>query len=368
MTIEQFLNLLFSLSLSGSIIFCVWKAFSYLFQKLFTKRVHYYLLLIVLLRFLLPITAEYSLISTLYPAIESTSFYEMIFGIGNSTSPIIVGENVVIGDNVVMGSVRTPIDRYIFYFWLIVAFFLIVQKITKYQSFIKYIKADWTPVDDPEILDILNTICEEKKITRPIELYTTSLISSPLLLGVTKSSIVLPHVNLTSRQFSHILSHELTHYKSKDLLYKWLMQLILCLHWFNPLIYFINRTLNRECEYACDEASTRFMTKEERYQYGMTLIEMTKHSGTYKEKTAVITLYENVNEIQTRLKVMLDSQKLRTQSSLLVALATILLIGCSLFTGAYDVFPRKQAESYPNSSQETPSSSQKTPGRQFYYK
>lgn len=339
MTIEQFLNLLFTLSLSGSIIFCVWQAFSFLFQKLFTKRVHYYLLLIVLLRFLLPITVEYSLISTFYPAIESTSFYEMIFGAGNSASPIIVGENVVIGNNVVMGSTRTPIDQYIFYFWLIVAFFLAVQKMTKYQSFVKYIKADWTPVDDPEILDILSTICEEKKITRPVELYTTDLISSPLLLGMTKSSIVLPHTNLTNRQLYHILSHELTHYKSKDLLYKWLMQLILCLHWFNPLIYLINKTLNRECEYACDEASTRQMTKEERYQYGMTLIEMTKHSGTYKEKTAAVTLYENANEIQNRLKVMVDSHKLQAQSSILIVFVALLLIGCSLFTGAYDVFP-----------------------------
>ncbi|MBP1046934.1 M56 family metallopeptidase [Enterococcus sp. BWM-S5] len=374
MTIEQFLNLLFSLSLSGSIVFIIWKLASPYLQKKVTKRVQYYLLLIVLFRFLLPVTAEYSLIGAVYPSLEATSVYELIFGEANSASPIFVGENVVVGNNVVLGSVRTPVDQYLFYIWLIAAFFLLVQKITKYQSFIKYIKSDWMPVDDPEILDLLSTICEEKKITAPIELYTTPLVSSPLLLGIRKSSIILPHTNLTKVQLHHILTHELSHFKSRDLLYKWFMQLILCIHWFNPLVYYINKIVNQECEYACDELSTRGMTKEERYDYGMTLIEMTRHTGTYKEKTAAVTLYENPNEIQNRLKVMLDSQKMRPPSLAFITFIGLILIGIALFTGAYNIFQEKDAAA--NASRYTQDGSPKTPssnstdlsvGRHFLY-
>lgn len=352
MTIELFLNLLVSLSLSGSLVFFIWKIINPFLSKLFTKRVQYYLLLIVLFRFILPISAKNSLIGSFYPMIESTSIYTLIFGEGNSASPIIVGENVIIGNNVVLGSTRTPIEQYIFYAWLLITFFLIVQKITKYQSFIKYIKADWTPVDDPKVLDLLSTICEEKKITAPVELYTTPLVSSPLLLGLRKSSIILPHTALTDTQLCHILTHELSHHKSKDILYKWFMQLVLCIHWFNPLVYVIDKTVNRECEYACDEASTRGLTKEERYDYGMTLIEMTKHSGKYQEKTAAVTLYEHSNEVQNRLKALIVSQKLQPRSAIAVLSISLLMIASALFMGSYAFYPKKEAGSIPYSNTE----------------
>lgn len=343
MTIEIFLNLLFSLSFSGSLLFLIWRIASPYLKKIFSQRVQYFLLLIVLFRFILPVSARYSLIGAFYPFVESTSVYELIFGKGNSASPIIVGENVVIGNNVVLGSVRTPVEKYIVAIWLLVALFLIVQKITKYQSFVKYIKANWIPVDDPKLLDLLSTICEEKKITAPVELYTTPLVSSPLLLGIRKSSIILPHTDLTETQLRHILTHELSHLKSKDILYKWFMQLILCLHWFNPVVYVISKTVNRECEYACDEASTRGLTKEERYDYGMTLIEMTKHSGTYKEKTAAVTLYENPSEIQRRLQAMLGFQQLRPRSAMAVIFISLLMIALAIFIGSYSLFPRQEA-------------------------
>ncbi|OEG19246.1 hypothetical protein RV12_GL000183 [Enterococcus quebecensis] len=240
-----------------------------------------------------------------------------------------------------MGSKDTPFAPYIVYIWLAIAVCLIVQKITKYQSFAKYIKADWQSVDNPDVLDLLSEICEDKKITTPIDIYTTPLVSSPLLLGVRKNYIVLPHENMTQEQLYSILSHEITHYQNKDILYKWFMQFIVCIHWFNPVVYFIEKTMNRECEYACDEATTRYFSKEECYNYGTTLIEMTNNPGTYNEKVASVTLYENTKEIKNRLDAIITSQT-HTQPKRSTALLSItVLMFSAIILGAYTPTPSK---------------------------
>lgn len=330
---EKLLNLLVSLSISGSILFGIWIIASVFLKKKISRCSQYYLLLIVLLRFVLPFSPSQSLVGTLFSSIETSPFYEMLYGSAvKRNSSVFIGDNVIFKDNIIMGSKEQPFAPYILYIWLAIAFCLLIHKITKYQSFAKYIKTDWQPVDNPEILDVLSEICEDKNITTPIDIYTTPLVSSPLLLGIKKNYIVLPHENLTKEQLHSILSHEITHYKSKDIYYKWFMQLIICIHWFNPVVYYIGKVMNQECEYACDEATTRHFTKEEYYRYGATLIEMAKHPGNYNEKLGSVTLYENTNEIKKRLDSMLLAKKRKQprRSIAFLLVAGLLVVAFSL--------------------------------------
>ncbi|MGC6767270.1 M56 family metallopeptidase [Enterococcus sp. LJL51] len=337
MTAERFLSILFSLSISGSLLFLVWKAAELFMKKRFSRRFQYVLLLIVVLRFLLPITPAYSFVGTLYSFIQSTSAYEAILGgpANQPAPPIIVGDNVVIGDNIVLGRESNNYDQYLLYGWLLIAFFLLVQKWTKYQSFKKYIRSDWRPVERPEVLDILSTVCEQNNIKGAVELYVTPLISSPLLLGTNKSCIVLPTDDLTEGQLYAILSHEMIHYKNKDLIYKWLVQFTICVHWFNPLVYQLSKTVNKSCEYACDEGAIALMNQEEHYQYGLTLIEMTKSSGTYNEKVASVTLYENANEIKNRLEAIASKHERKKRDTFIYLVVTLLMLGIALALGAH---------------------------------
>ena len=350
MMIRIFLGLLFSLSLSGSLLFLVWWLLQFLTKNKFTRRFYYYLLLIVLLRFIVPFSPNQSLIGVVFRRLETVPLYHVF---ANNPSGNAVNTNTSIGKVVAETNLFTTVELYLFAIWLFVAFFLIVQKITKYQSFVKYVKAGWKPVDDPAILNLVGNICEEKNIKSVVDVYTTSLVSSPLLLGMRKSYIVLPYEELTEGQLYCILSHELTHYKSRDLYYKWLMQLIASIHWFNPLIYYIQRVMNQECEYACDEAAINKMDKESRYEYGLTLIEMTKHPGKYKERVASVTLYENANEIKERLNAILHFSKLRKAGKPLSYSITTGLVALSFITGAYYAQPIK-AETGEQPSKEVP--------------
>jgi len=131
--------------------------------------------------------------------------------------------------------------------WLVVALGLLIRKITVYQGFIRYIHAGLTPVSDIELLDRLSIVAEQAGIKKPIELCINPLVSSPLLTGFFHPCIVLPNADISEKDFQYIVLHELTHYKRRDMFYKWLVQITVCLHWFKPLVYLMSREITKAC-------------------------------------------------------------------------------------------------------------------------
>ncbi len=73
-------------------------------------------------------------------------------------------------------------------------------------------------------------------------------------------------------ELNNILQHELTHYRRKDVLYKWFVAAVTSIHWFNPVMLLIRREINRACELSCDEAVISGMSDIEKRSYGNTLL------------------------------------------------------------------------------------------------
>ena len=88
---------------------------------------------------------------------------------------------------------------------------LLIRKATAYQSFLRYLRAGWKPVEDPALLDRAAKAGEEIGAKRPVELYVNPLAASPMLLGVWKPCVVLPMVELPEEDFRFVVLHELTH-------------------------------------------------------------------------------------------------------------------------------------------------------------
>ena len=163
-----------------------------------------------------------------------------------------------------------------------------------YQSFVRYIHAGLDPVSDIEILDRLSCAAERASVKKPVELCVNPLISSPLLLGFFRPCIVLPRADIPEKDFQYIVLHELTHYRRRDLFYKWLVQVTVCLHWFNPLVYLMSREIAGACEFSCDEAVLAKMGSGSAQEYGKTLLDAMAAVGKYRENFGVVTLSENV--------------------------------------------------------------------------
>ncbi len=179
-------------------------------------------------------------------------------------------ETVQTKHDITADALRVPfqIDVCLSLIWSALALVLFVRKITVYQGLIQYIKAGSNEISDIKILNLLSD-CEEKlNISTRVELSCNPLIASPMLIGFVRPRIVLPARELEDKALSYIFLHELAHYKQKDMFYKWLIQIVVCVHWFNPLVYLLEKEVNKSCDEKvisiCDERAKR--------EYGDTLI------------------------------------------------------------------------------------------------
>lgn len=347
---NELLKMILSLSLSGALLILVLLLCKPLVKDKLSKGWQYYIWLIVVARLLLPFAPETNLMGTVFQHFDN-AVIQTDTSLQPEQEPSALPEKDSLdqagngeGEHLEPDKVAAPsifemakqnIAVLCLLGWLIVAVGLLIRKITVYQSFVKYIKAGRIEISDMQLWERVGKLVEQTGIKGTVGLYTNSLISSPLLIGFFRPCIMLPTTELSESDFENTILHELTHYKRRDMFYKWLVQLTICLHWFNPLAYIMGREINRACELSCDEAVIKFLNIQERRAYGDTLLNAMSMGGKYKDSLASVTLSESTELLKERLDAIMKFKKpSKTIITITVILTMFFTLGAS-FTGIY---------------------------------
>ena len=338
---SEFIKILLSLSVSGALLLLLILGLKPLYKNKFSKRWQYYIWIVVALRLLLPFTPDTTIIGSLFEKFDTTAITNEIPTNPNVPVPADTGnskaEPIQTNREITTAAMREPFNKYVclFFIWSALALVLFVRKVTVYQGFIQYIKAGNKEVSDIKILNLLSD-CEEKlNIKTRVELSCNPLIASPMLIGFFRPRIILPVGELEDKELSYIFVHELTHYKQRDMFYKWLIQIIVCVHWFNPFVYLLEKEVNKSCELSCDEKVLSVLDDKAKREYGDTLISFLKSSNLYKSSLASVTLTEGAEQLKERLGAIM---KFRKKSKVVIAITTIFTVAvcvCFFVTGAY---------------------------------
>ena len=102
-------------------------------------------------------------------------------------------------------------------------------------------------------------------------IYISDNIETPFILGFFYPKIYIPSA-IPQQEVPYILAHEQAHLKRGDHWWKGLGYVVLCLHWFNPLVWLCYFLLSRDIETACDERVVSNLCEEERRAYSRTLL------------------------------------------------------------------------------------------------
>ena len=131
------------------------------------------------------------------------------------------------------------------------------------------------PLQNPEVRRLYQHCLEEMGIHRKIPVYSTAFLKSPIIVRLLKPCIYLP-IHLISdyneSDMRYMLLHELQHYKHKDAVASYLMNLAGVVYWFNPLVWYALKEMRNDREVACDTSVLKMLEEDAYEDYGNTLI------------------------------------------------------------------------------------------------
>ena len=362
---NEVLKVILSMSLSGGIVIIMLLLVLRLFGKKLSRQWQYYIWLIAIIRLLIPFAPQKNLMSVLSQSAETTiSSMESLSveSIQNkqvsdsgwrqqenteveelnvnaqetddNVSDETVGESVNKVNNEKLVNIVRP---YLWLIWILPAFILIIRKIIVYQNFVKYIRMGSDDVQDIVLLEHFGKLLEKNHIRNTITLSINDMVASPIMTGFFKPGIILPSTEMTTPEFEHTILHELIHYRRRDILYKWLTQLTICIHWFNPLSYVLGRIINRTCELSCDEALIQKLNAQERCAYGDTLLNAAARNVKYKTTISTIAFSDSKKNLKERLDAIMNFRKKTRASFIITIFLSVMIFAGSFYLGVYAV-------------------------------
>ena len=158
----------------------------------------------------------------------------------------------------------------LFAIWLVGILAFSMYHAVQYRRFYGKIMASAKPLEDSD--ELLERAGNGMGLMHYPNVLLSSGVQSPMLIGFAKPTIVLPYKLYGENELVMILRHELTHYKHHDLWYKLILLCANALHWFNPLVWLMNRQAGRDVEQVCDDYVVDGMDMEYRKAYSMTIL------------------------------------------------------------------------------------------------
>lgn len=171
-------------------------------------------------------------------------------------------------------AVPSPVTERISIFvmlWLVGALLLVLYFSISYLRSMRKFRMS-IPDNTPYIQNWLTA----HQISRPLVVRSSDLISSPLTYGILHPVILLPKKLDRNDQaaLKYVLTHEYVHIRRFDAITKILFAAVLCIHWFNPLVWGMYVLANRDTELSCDAWVIRMTGVKNRSSYALMLIKM----------------------------------------------------------------------------------------------
>lgn len=206
------------------------------------------------------------------PEVMETGLAPIVYNIGSvNTANITVSPELISSGTAPFLSLRTII-------WIVGM--LITGSYFAFSYFVWRKRfAESLPVEN----DFLRNWLEDHQILRPLSIRVYDRISSPLTYGLFRPVILMPKQTDWSdtNTLKYVLTHEYVHIRRFDAVFKLLLTVSVCVHWFNPMVWVMYIIANRDIELSCDEKVVRILGGG-KSSYAMALIQMEEQKvGSY---------------------------------------------------------------------------------------
>ena len=201
--------------------------------------------------------------------------------------------------------------------WLIGIFIMIILMVRSALHLYK-LKKSALPLQNEQIREQYILCLKEMNININIPIYSTAFLKSPIIVGLFRPCIYIPiHLisNYNASDIRYMLLHELHHFKHKDSISIYLMNIAFIIYWFNPFVWYALKEMRTDCEIACDTSVLEMLDKKDYIAYGNTLINFADKishtsfpfsiglSGNFKQMRQRILNIASYKELTNKMKL-----------------------------------------------------------------
>lgn len=118
-----------------------------------------------------------------------------------------------------------------------------------------------------QAVEITATVASRIRLRRSVRLASSQRINTPFVWGIFRPSILLPRSaqDWSAERLRMVLSHELAHIKGRDIFWNFIALGAEAIHWFNPLVWMLRKSMNEETEIARDDSVLRLTADAQTY-------------------------------------------------------------------------------------------------------
>lgn len=178
----------------------------------------------------------------------------------------------------------------------------------------------------------LEEACRVCGLNRRPRLVVSRTLPSPVTMGLLSPVVIMP-ADFPADRVYYVFLHELTHIRRMDGVYKWLVEAAVCLHWFNPAVYVLQKEVSRACELSCDEEVIRRMDGRNKHLYGEILLTALRRRPMPVSADMGLPLSENAKWMKERLVSIMEFRKRSRPWSLAACIMSATIVSMAVLCG-----------------------------------
>lgn len=275
---------------------------------------------VFLIIFRLTVPLEYTGISH---SIYLTGLPVSIFDFLNSDTPLTVLGNPV------------KIFQILLFFWItgsIVKGILFVRNYRKMKTYILH----QPYCTDERVLNVQDQVEKNLSVRHHLDIRSTSAGTSPCIGGFLHPVILLPQMERSDTDLYYTLLHETAHYKRGDFVWKFVLETLGILYWWNPFIFLLKRQMDNVLEFCVDDFITRDLREKEILKY-MECIYHSIEASVCSDSYSGFSLKGTSKCTHMRFELMSErSQKKRPIGGFFLCLIAFLFMFCIIIEPYHD--------------------------------
>ncbi len=218
--------------------------------------------------------------------------------------------------------------------WMLGGIVFILVHLFSYLHYKKQVLKRGVLVKDVGILRKMLELKRELHIKGEVHVIEYAGAVSPMIMGFLKIFLVLPKARYDTEELYFILKHELVHLKRRDGYIKLLFVAAHAVHWFDPLVWIMQKEAEIDMELSCDERVVQGEDFTRRKAYTETLLS-TLHKQCTKQKYLSTKFYGGKQIMKKRFKNILIRAGKKNGAvifagSVILTLSLGTLAGCSV--------------------------------------